>query len=140
LEARAAALLKDNSYAEGEPDRVVLFVSLKAERDGKPVFHETWAMDAWGDVRGTAMGRLVSVPVSLAVEAVLTREIPAGVHGAPHDPRLLARWLDQVGHLAQYHEPDRPSRLIDPRACCRHSRLIFRAGRLCRDSAPLLTL
>ncbi|KAF0116844.1 MAG: saccharopine dehydrogenase [Rhodobacteraceae bacterium] len=102
LETRAAALLKDNSYAEGEPDRVVLFVALKAERDGKPVFHETWAMDAWGDVRGTAMGRLVSVPVSLAIEAVLTREIPAGVHGAPHDPKLLARWLDQVGHLAQF--------------------------------------
>jgi saccharopine dehydrogenase-like NADP-dependent oxidoreductase len=101
LNARAAELLKDNSYAEGEPDRVVLFVSLKAERDGKPVFHETWAMDAWGDVRGTAMGRLVSVPVSLAIEAVLNREIPAGVHGAPHDPRLLARWLEQVGHLSQ---------------------------------------
>ena len=59
---------------------MILFVSLKAERDGKPVFHETWAMDAWGDERGTAMGRLVSVPVSLAVEAVLAREIPAGVH------------------------------------------------------------
>ncbi|WP_374397467.1 saccharopine dehydrogenase family protein [Tabrizicola sp.] len=101
LNARAAELLRDNSYAEGEPDRVVLFVSLKAEREGVPVFHQTWAMDAWGDVRGTAMGRLVSVPVSLAVEAVLNREIPAGVHGAPHDPRLLARWLDQVGHLAQ---------------------------------------
>ena len=102
LEARAAVLLNDNFYAEGEPDRVVLFVALKAERDGKPVFHETWAMDAWGDVRGTAMGRLVSVPVSLAIEAVLTREIPAGVHAAPHDPRLLTRWLEQVGHLAQY--------------------------------------
>ncbi len=102
LEARAAALLKDNSYAEGEPDRVVLFVSLRAERDGKPVYHETWALDAWGDVRGTAMSRLVSVPVSLAVEAVLNREIPAGVHAAPHDPRLLHRWLDEVSHLAQY--------------------------------------
>ena len=48
------------------------------------------------------MGRLVSVPVSLATEAVLAREIPAGVHGAPHDPKLVARWLDQVGHLAQF--------------------------------------
>lgn len=101
LDARAAQLWRDNSYAEGEPDRVVLVVSLKAERDGVPVFHETWALDAWGDVRGTAMGRLVSVPVALAVEAVLAREIPAGVHGAPHDPRLLVRWLDRVGHLAQ---------------------------------------
>ena len=102
LDARAAELLKENSYAEDEPDRVVLFVSLKAEKDGKAVYHETWAMDAWGDVRGTAMGRLVSVPVSLAVEAVLNREIPAGVHAAPHDPRLLARWLGEVSHLAQY--------------------------------------
>jgi len=102
LDARAAELLKDNAYAEGEPDRVLLFVALKAERDGKPVFHQTWALDAWGDVRGSAMGRLVSVPVTLAVEAVLNREIPAGVHAAPHDPRLLARWLGEVSHLAQY--------------------------------------
>ncbi|QYZ69510.1 saccharopine dehydrogenase family protein [Neotabrizicola shimadae] len=102
LGAMAAELLKENSYSEGEADRVVLFVSLKAERDGKPVFHETWAMDAWGDVRGTAMGRLVSVPVSLAVESVLSREIPAGVHAAPHDPRLIEKWLGEVRHLAQY--------------------------------------
>jgi saccharopine dehydrogenase-like NADP-dependent oxidoreductase len=102
LAAMAAEFWKNNAYDEGEPDRVVLFVSFKAERDGRPVFHETWALDAWGDVRGTAMARLVSVPVSLAVEAVLTREIPAGVHAAPHDPRLLARWLGEVGHLAQY--------------------------------------
>jgi saccharopine dehydrogenase (NADP+, L-glutamate forming) len=101
LEARAAALVQDNAYAPGEPDRVILCVALKAEREGRPVYHETWALDAWGDVRGSAMGRLVSVPVSLAVEAVMTREIAAGVHGAPHDPRLLARWLGEVGHLAQ---------------------------------------
>jgi saccharopine dehydrogenase (NADP+, L-glutamate forming) len=59
-------------------------------------------MDAWGDTRGTAMGRLVSVPVSLAVEAVMAREIPPGVHAAPHDPELLTRWLGQVESLAQY--------------------------------------
>ena len=102
LAEMAAEFLVDNSYAPGEPDRVVLFVSLKAEREGRIVFHQTWAMDAWGDQRGTAMGRLVSVPVSLAVEAVMAREIPVGVHAAPHDPRLLARWLAEVGHLAQY--------------------------------------
>lgn len=101
LGAMAAEMLKENSYAPGEPDRVVLFVSLKADRDGRPVFHETWAMDAWGDARGTAMGRLVSVPVSLAVESVLAREIPAGVHAAPHDPKLIAAWLGEVRHLAQ---------------------------------------
>lgn len=102
LGAMADELLKENSYGPGEADRVVLFVSLKAERDGKPVFHETWAMDAWGDARGTAMGRLVSVPVSLAVESVLAREIPVGVHAAPHDPKLITRWLGEVQGLVQY--------------------------------------
>jgi len=102
LAEMAAGFLKDNAYAPGEPDRVVLFVSLRAVREGRVVFHETWAMDAWGDARGTAMGRLVSVPVSLAVEAVLAREIPVGVHAAPHDPKLIARWMAEVAGLAQY--------------------------------------
>lgn len=99
---------RDNSYSgPDDPDRVVLFVVLKAEKNGRPVFHRTWAMDAWGDVRGTAMARLVSTPVALAVGSVLNREIAAGVHPAPHDPRLVRKWLDEVGHLAQY------MRLID---------------------------
>jgi saccharopine dehydrogenase (NADP+, L-glutamate forming) len=98
----AAGFLTENAYAPGEPDRVVLFVSLLAQRAGRVVFHETWAMDAWGDARGSAMGRLVSVPVSLAVESVLAREIPAGVHPAPHDPRLIARWMGEVTGLVQY--------------------------------------
>ena len=102
LAEMAAAFLAENAYAPGEPDRVILFVSLKAERDGRPVFHETWALDAWGDARGSAMARLVSTPVSFAVESVLNREVPAGVHPAPHDPKLLESWLGQVRGLAQY--------------------------------------
>ncbi|SEK79064.1 saccharopine dehydrogenase (NADP+, L-glutamate forming) [Roseovarius azorensis] len=93
---------QENAYAEDDPDRVVLCVDLKAERDGKPVWHKTWVMDAWGDARGTAMARLVSVPVSLAVESVLNREIPAGVTAAPHDPKLVARYLSEVDRLAQH--------------------------------------
>ena len=61
-------------------------------------------MDAWGDARGSAMARLVSTPVSFAVESVLNREIAVGVHGAPHDPKLLKSWLGQVRDLAQYME------------------------------------
>lgn len=104
LAAMADEFLKENAYAPGEPDRVILFVSLKAERDGKVVFHETWAMDAWGDERGTAMGRLVSMPVSFAVESVLKKEFTPGVHAAPADPKILASWLGQVKGLAQYME------------------------------------
>jgi saccharopine dehydrogenase (NADP+, L-glutamate forming) len=93
---------KDHAYDEGEPDRVVLCVGLTAERDGIEVFQKTYVMDAWGDARGTAMARLVSVPVALAVEAVLNREIPAGVHAAPSDPRLLTRWMGEIDTLAQH--------------------------------------
>ncbi len=104
LAEMAAEFLKENAYAPGESDRVILFVSLKAEHDGRPVFHETWAMDAWGDERGTAMGRLVSVPVSLAVESALKGEFSPGVHAAPDDPKILKNWLGQVRELAQYME------------------------------------
>jgi saccharopine dehydrogenase (NADP+, L-glutamate forming) len=102
LSEMAAEFWRDNAYAAGEPDRVVLFVALKAERDGRAVWHETWALDACGDARGTAMARLVSVPVALAVEAVLAGELAPGVQAAPHDPAIVARWLAAVAGLAQH--------------------------------------
>ena len=104
LAEMADQFVRENSYAPGEPDRVILFVSLKAERDGKIMFHETWSMDAWGDAKGTAMARLVSTPVSFAVESLLAGDIPAGVHPAPHDPKLYTKWLGQVRGLVQYME------------------------------------
>jgi saccharopine dehydrogenase-like NADP-dependent oxidoreductase len=102
LAQMAAEFWRDNAYGPDEPDRVILCVSLRAERDGAAVFHETWAMDAWGDARGTAMGQLVSVPVSLGVQAVLAGALPPGVHAAPDDARLVGDWLGQVAGLAQY--------------------------------------
>ena len=30
------------------------------------------------------------------------REIAAGVHPAPHDPKLITRWMGEIGKLAQY--------------------------------------
>ena len=104
LDALAARLWRDNAFAPGEPDRVVLCVSLKAERQGRPVWHRTWVLDAWSDDRGSAMARLVSGTVVLAVEAVEGRAIPAGVHGAPSDPRLVGRWLAALDPLAQKME------------------------------------
>ena len=92
----------ENAYGEDDPDRVIMCVGLKAEANGTPVYHKTYVMDAYGDARGTAMARLVSVPVSLAVEAVLNRQIPAGVSAAPSDPKLVQGWLDEVDRLAQH--------------------------------------
>ncbi|CUH85360.1 saccharopine dehydrogenase C-terminal domain-containing protein [Thalassovita mediterranea] len=94
----------DNAYDEGEPDRVIMCVALKAERDGETVWHKTYAMDAWGDERGSAMARLVSSPVAMAVEAVLDERIATGVSAAPAQADLVSDWLDTVGELAQHIE------------------------------------
>lgn len=93
-----------NAYDEGEPDRVVLIVDLKAERDGAVAWHKTYVMDAWGDEKGTAMGRLVSIPVSLAVEAVLKGLIAPGVSAAPSEPKIVAEWMETIGGLCQHLE------------------------------------
>ena len=96
------AMLADNSYDEGEPDRVVLCVDLRAESGNGTVWNQTYVMDAWGDARGSAMARLVSIPVSLAVQAAQGGAIKPGVHAAPSDPQLVANWMDEVSRLAQH--------------------------------------
>jgi saccharopine dehydrogenase-like NADP-dependent oxidoreductase len=104
LAAISAELVERYSYAPGEPDRVVLFVSLRAERDGDVVFDETWSIDASGNESGSAMARLVSIPVSIAVESVVQGEVEPGVHAAPSDPALVSSWLAQIRPLADYME------------------------------------
>ena len=94
----------ENSYNEGELDRVVMFVSLKAENNNCVQYHKTYSMDAYGDADFTSMARLVSIPVSLAVEAVLTGDIEAGVSAAPSSPMLVKRWMDTVDEIADHLE------------------------------------
>ncbi|MDK3016783.1 saccharopine dehydrogenase family protein [Pseudodonghicola flavimaris] len=94
----------ENAYDEGEPDRVILCVDLNAEKDGLEVWHKTYVMDAWGDERGTAMARLVSITVALAVEAVLAGRIEPGVHAAPSAPALIGDWMAEIGTLVQHLE------------------------------------
>ena len=97
-------LWAEHAYDPGEPDRVILCVALKAEKDGQAIYHKTYALDAFGTIEGTAMAQLVSVPLSLAVEAALAGEIGAGVSAAPSEPALVARWLECVGGIAQHLE------------------------------------
>jgi saccharopine dehydrogenase-like NADP-dependent oxidoreductase len=94
----------ENAYGENDPDRVVLCVSLHAERDGKTVWHQTYAMDAWGTEASTAMARLVSKPVSFGIKAVLNNQIAAGVSAAPDNPKLVDAWLGEIAALAQHLE------------------------------------
>ncbi|MFZ1727331.1 MAG: saccharopine dehydrogenase C-terminal domain-containing protein [Albidovulum sp.] len=106
-DATALKALSDDLWAKypldkDEPDRVVLCVALRAEKSGRPVWHKTWVLDAAGDIRGSAMARLVSGTVLLAAEALMGREIPVGVHPAPHDPRIVERWLESVRGQVQH--------------------------------------
>lgn len=92
----------ENAYDEGEPDRVVLCVALKAEVNGTTTWHQSYVLDAWGDANGSAMARLVSIPLSLAIEAVIDGKIGAGVSAATDDPDLLPQWLAEIDRLAQH--------------------------------------
>ncbi len=94
-------LWQEHALAEGEADRVVLTVSLKAQREGKTLWHKSYVLDAIGDAQGSAMAKLVSIPVSLAVEAVLNNEIASGVSAAPDKPELVERWLSTAAQTTE---------------------------------------
>ena len=96
LAAMSEQLWTDHAYDEGEPDRVVLVVDLKASKDGEAVWHKNYALDARGGEDFSAMARLVSIPVSLAVEAVLNEELQPGVQAAPSSPTIIHRWFDEL--------------------------------------------
>ncbi len=101
LEEISADLWDKYAVEEGEADRVVLCVDLWARKDGKEVYNKSYVMDAYGDAEHTAMARLVSVPVSFAIEAVLGGEFTPGVHAAPSDPGMAGRWLDDLQKLGE---------------------------------------
>ncbi|KAJ57529.1 saccharopine dehydrogenase [Actibacterium mucosum KCTC 23349] len=91
-----------HAYDAGEPDRVVLCVDLMVGPKDAPVYHKTFVLDATGDARGSAMARLVSVPVSLAVEGAAAGQIAPGVSTAPRDAEAVAKWLDVTREQAQH--------------------------------------
>ena len=102
LKEMSDQLWNDNAYEKNEPDRVVLCVSLKAEIENSVKWHKTFVMDAWGDGGESAMSRLVSQPVSLAVEAVIQKKLEAGVQAAPSNIDIVDNWLSIIDELAQY--------------------------------------
>ena len=90
------------SYTDGEVDRVILTVELKVENDTEVVWHKQYLMDTLGNDNGSAMAQLVSCSVALAVEAVLGNEISSGVTAAPHQSKLVTRWLDQAEDISDH--------------------------------------
>ena len=94
----------ENAYDKNEVDRVVLVVSLKASNGEETKWHKTYVLDAHGDSVSTAMARLVSLPVSFAVEAVAQNKIAPGVSAAPSDMSIVNDWLNKIKSLAQHLE------------------------------------
>ena len=90
------------SYTDGEVDRVILTVELKVENDTEVLWHKQYLMDTLGNDNGSAMAQLVSCSVALAVEAVLGNEISSGVTAAPHQSKLVSRWLDQAEDISDH--------------------------------------
>ena len=94
----------ENAYDKNEVDRVVLVVSLRASNGNQTKWHKTYVLDAHGDSVSTAMARLVSLPVSFAVEAVAQNKIAPGVSAAPSEMSIVNDWLSQIKSLAQHLE------------------------------------
>ncbi|KEQ18609.1 saccharopine dehydrogenase family protein [Endozoicomonas numazuensis] len=91
-------------YEEGEQDRVVLAVELEVkEPEGEAtLFKQSYSIDETGNERGSAMARLVSLTVAIAVESLLADELPAGVTTAPHNPQLVQNWLTQLSEMGEH--------------------------------------
>lgn len=102
LAETSARLWAENAYDAGEPDRVVLCVRLTAEAEDGVVYDKTYALDAHGNAEGSAMARLVSYPLSFAIEAVLAGEMPAGVSAATKEMARVDDWLGRVRERAQF--------------------------------------
>jgi saccharopine dehydrogenase (NADP+, L-glutamate forming) len=87
-------LWKAHAYDDGEADRVVLYVGLSAkDATGRVVFDDAWILDEAGNAERSAMGYLVSIPASFAVDDVVGGKARPGVHGAPHEPATIERWF-----------------------------------------------
>ena len=99
LEEMSDELWRTQAYDPGEPDRVVLCVELETHTSGNPVWHQSCTIDALGNDAGTAMARLVSVTVSLAIDAVANGQIGPGVSAAPADNTIVSQWFDTLADL-----------------------------------------
>ena len=97
-------LWQSQRYEEGEEDRVVLCVELEAKNDHKVIWHHSYSIDTIANSHGSAMARLVSLTVSLAVHAVATGEIGPGVSTAPSDPLIVKEWLAALKLLGEHVE------------------------------------
>jgi len=94
LKALSEQLWQDHSYADGEEDRVVLYVALTARDDtGEIIWSASLALDEIGSNWQTAMARTVSFTVAEGAKAILRGSFEPGVHAALTDAMEAKKWL-----------------------------------------------
>ena len=107
LNALSSDLWQHHRYAENEADRVVLCVELCCQSEQETLFHRVCTLDALGNASGSAMARLVSIPVSLAVDDILAGKVSHGVSTAPAATQQIEEWfsvLDRGGDSVQVQD------------------------------------
>ena len=82
-------LWEKHPYKQDEQDRVVLFVKLLAHHNNKEVFNGYYFLDEKGSGENTAMGNLVSITLSCAIDLILENKLKTGIQAAPHDENLI---------------------------------------------------
>ena len=79
----------NNQYLKNEEDRVVLYVNLQATKDGKEIFTKSFFLDEKGSGENTAMGKLVSITLSAAIDLMFQNKLQPGVQAAPSDKNMI---------------------------------------------------
>ncbi|PAJ75100.1 saccharopine dehydrogenase [Pseudoalteromonas sp. NBT06-2] len=104
LQAISDGLWTNHQYDEGESDRVVLSVELEVKdpQGNKTVFNGSYGVDEAGNENGSAMARLVSLTVAIAIESLIAGDLVKGVSPAPHDEKTVSKWLDALAELNEH--------------------------------------
>ena len=89
IQQKSDELWKNYRYDKNEEDRVVLWVNLEAEQQGKKVFSSTYQLDEKGLGENTAMAKLVSITLSAAVDLMLQNKLQPGVQAAPSNKHII---------------------------------------------------
>ena len=76
-------------YQEDEEDRVVLWVNLEAEKEGKKIWSGSYHLDERGSRENTAMAKLVSITLSAAIDLMIEKQIISGVQAAPSNRDII---------------------------------------------------
>ena len=96
LEALSDELWEKYAFEEDEADRVVLFVGLEAFEGDKCIWQRSYKIDEVGNDDDSAMARLVSIPVTFAVDMIAEGRAVHGVSTAPGDLDEIRLWLKQL--------------------------------------------